>query len=117
MTVAAELTKLNLEYSNMELGEVNLANPITQSQQTNLREALLVYGLALMDDQEAILVEKIVTIIVKLIHETDEMPTTNFSVYLTNQLNQDYHSLAALFSKTKGFTIEHFIILHKIERA
>jgi AraC-like DNA-binding protein len=31
-------------------------------------------------------------------------------------LGQDYRKLAEVFSKTKGVTIERFIILHKIER-
>jgi len=31
-------------------------------------------------------------------------------------LHYDYTYLANLFSETKGTTIEHFIILHKIER-
>jgi hypothetical protein len=117
MTVATELAKLDLQFTNLKLGEVSLEEPITTNQRTQLGDALHVYGLELMDDEKEILVEKIVTVIVKMIHETDKVPVTNFSMYLTNQLNQDYHSLAALFSKTKGITIEHFIILHKIERA
>ena len=28
----------------------------------------------------------------------------------------DYHKASELFSRTKGVTIEHFIILHKVER-
>jgi len=31
-------------------------------------------------------------------------------------MNYDYTYLANLFSETEGTTIEHFIILHKIER-
>lgn len=116
MTVAAELTKEGLSYTTIKLGEVSLTKPITPGQRARIGKALHVYGLELMADEKAILVEKIVTIIVSMIHDTDEIPTTNFSVYLTNQLNQDYHSLSALFSQTKGITIEQFIILHKIER-
>lgn len=116
MMVETELTKMDLQFTNLELGEVSLAKPITQTQRTHLGGVLHVYGLKLMDDEKEILVEKIVIIIVKMIHEADDIPVTNFSVYLTNQLNQDYHSLSTLFSQTKGMTIEHFIILHKIER-
>jgi AraC-like DNA-binding protein len=31
-------------------------------------------------------------------------------------MNLDYHKMAEIFSKTKGVTIEHFILLHKVER-
>jgi copper chaperone CopZ len=116
MTVARELKKMNLYYINLELGEVQLKNPITEKQKAELKRNLRLFGLELMEDENVILVEKIVAIIVKMIHESEGLPAINFSVYLTNELNQDYHSLSALFSNTKGVTIEHFIIQHKIER-
>jgi AraC-like DNA-binding protein len=31
-------------------------------------------------------------------------------------MHLDYHKMAEVFSKTKGMTIEHFIIIHKIEK-
>ena len=117
MTVATELKNMDLHYSSIELGEVHLMKPITANERLHLSKVLHEYGLELMEDQNAILVEKIVGIIVNMIHNIDVIPSLNFSVFLNNELNQDYHSLSTLFSKTKGVTIEHFIILHKIERA
>ena len=46
----------------------------------------------------------------------DEFPEINFSVFLSEKLNHNYTYLSNLFSEVKGTTIEHFIILHKIER-
>lgn len=117
MTVAAQLRKMGLVHTHLELGEVHLLQPTKKKQRTHLKKELHKYGLELMEDKKAIMVEKIVLIIVNIIHsKEDDLPFLNFSTYLTNQLNQDYHSLSALFSKTKGITIEHFIILHKVER-
>lgn len=107
---------MNLSYVNLELGEVHLVKPITKEERVQLKDTLHTYGLELMEDEKAILVEKIVVIIVKMIHESEEIPKVNFSVLLTNELYQDYHSLSMLFSQTKGITIEQFIILHKVER-
>jgi hypothetical protein len=116
MTVKAELKKLKLLYTSLELGEIHLIKPISKKQKGELKKALHGYGLELMANKQAILVEKIVAVIVKMVHTSDETPFVNFSVFLTNQLNHDYHTLSELFSRTKGITIEHFIILHKIER-
>jgi hypothetical protein len=113
MTVASVLDKMKIPYSSLELGEVELVDPISDSQVEQLKKVLHEYGLELMEDKKAILVEKIVAIIVNMIHESEELPIFNFSVYLTNQLNQDYHTLSALFSKKKGIRIEHLIILKK----
>ena len=73
-------------------------------------------GLELMDNQRAILVEKIKNIIIELVHYTDEIPKLSFSDYLSEKLNHNYSYLSNLFSEVKGTTIEHFIIIHKIER-
>ncbi len=51
-----------------------------------------------------------------MVHYADEFPDTNFSTYLAEKLNYNYSYLAHLFSETEGMTIEHFIILHKIEK-
>ncbi len=113
MTVASVLDKMKIPYSSLELGEVELLDPISDSQVEQLKKVLQEYRLELMEDKKAILVEKIVAIIVNMIYESEELPIFNFSVYLTNQLNQHYHTLSALFSKTKGIRIEHHIILKK----
>jgi AraC-like DNA-binding protein len=107
---------MELLYTSLELGEVHLLKPITRKQRAHLKKILHRYGLELMHNKKAILVERIVATIVKMIHQSEELPVVNFSVFLANQLKQNYHSLSMLFSKTKGITIEQFIILHKIER-
>ena len=116
MAVKEELKNLGLHYVNVELGVVEIMENITPVQHDQLKMALLKSGLELMDDKRAILIEKIQNVIVEMVHYSDELPRTNFSDYLSEQLNYDYTYMANLFSETKGITIEHFIIRHKIER-
>jgi AraC-like DNA-binding protein len=116
MVVKSELEKLGIAYKSIELGEVQLTKPITEAIGQTLKKALHKSGLELMDDKKAILIEKIINIIVEMVHYSDELPKVNFSTFLSKKLHQDYHKLAEIFSKTKGITIEHFIILHKVER-
>ena len=116
MVVKSELEKLNLKYKSVELGEVELEQAIDDWQRDTLRTALLTYGLVVMDDKRSILVEKIKTLIIEMIHYNDELPDVNYSVYISEKLNYNYTYLANLFAEVKGTTIEHFIILHKIEK-
>ena len=51
-----------------------------------------------------------------MIHYTDEPLKVNFSNHLSEKLNYDYTYLANLFSEVEGINIEHYIIIHKIER-
>ncbi len=116
MIVKAELEKLGMQYRSVDLGVVNLLVPITNELRIKLRTELLKSGLELMEDKKAILIEKIKNIIIEMIHYADELPKTNFSVYLSEKLDYDYTYLSNLFSETEGITIEHFILLHKIEK-
>ena len=116
MMVKAELAKLNLLYSSVELGEVQLIHPISTEKKEILKIELHKSGLELMDDSKAKLIEKIINIIVEMIHYSDEKPVENFSSFISEKLGQDYRKLSEVFSKTKGVTIERFILLHKIER-
>ena len=116
MLVKEELKKLGIHHTTVELGVVEIMEDIDGSQREVLKHALLRSGLELMDDKKAILIEKIQNVIIEMIHYADEMPKTNFSDYLCEKLDYDYTYMANIFSETRGITIEHFIILHKIER-
>lgn len=61
-------------------------------------------------------IERIKCVIIEMVHYADDLPKTNFSDYLSKSLNYDYTYLANLFSETQGTTIEHFMIVHKIEK-
>jgi len=116
MMVKDELKKLGIRYSNISLGQVELPEDIDITQVEELRIALKQSGLELMDDKKSVLIEKIKDVIIEMVHYEDELPKVNFSEYLTEKLKYNYTYLANLFSETEGTTIEHFIIIHKIER-
>ena len=116
MVVKDAFKKLGLHYVTVNLGEVDVFENITDKQREKLKAILLNSKLELMDDKKSILIERIKAVIVEMVHYSDELPKTNFSVFLSKKLNYDYTYLANLFSDTQGTTIEHYIIMHKIEK-
>jgi YesN/AraC family two-component response regulator len=116
MVVKDELTKLGLKYSYVELGEAELLENISPAELEQLRIALLKSGLELMDDKKSVLIQKIKTIIIELVHYSEEPLVINLSDHLSQNLHHDYTYLANLFSEVQGTTIEKFYISHKIER-
>ncbi len=116
LLVKEELHKLGIDYISVHLGEVELLENITPTQLRLLKGALLKSGLEVMEDKRAVLIEKIKNLIIEVIHYDEEAPVVNFSTLISKKLLYDYTYLANLFSETEGCTIEHFIILHKIER-
>jgi AraC-like DNA-binding protein len=116
MMVKEELSKLGLHYVNVELGVVDILESISKEQHEKLKTNLALSGLELLDDKKSVLIEKIKNVIVEMIHYSDELPKVNYSEYISKKLNYDYTYLSNLFSEVNGITIQHFIILHKIER-
>lgn len=115
--VKSELTKIGLEYSNVELGMAELLEEISPEKRVLLKANLKKSGLELLEDKRIILVEKIKNVIIEMIHYTDDEPTLNFSEYLASILGYDYTYMSNVFSEVKGMTIQHFLILNKIEKA
>src|SRR5580704_7609696 len=116
MVVKDELTRLGLKYIAVDLGEVEIMEDISPLQLEQFREALLRSGLELMDDKKSILIQKIKTVIIELVHYSEEPLVINLSAFLAEKLQHDYTYLANLFSEVQGTTIEKFFISHKIER-
>ena len=116
MVVKAELEKLGLHYTTVELGEAEIMENISVPQHDQFKAALLKSGLELMDDKKSVLIGKIKNVIIELTHYSEEPLRINFSEFLSQKLNHDYTYLANLFSEVQGTTIEKFFIAHKIER-
>ena len=117
MMVKAELANLGLHYLIIDLGMVELLEDISLQQREKLKANLLLSGLELLDDKKSILIEKIKNLIIEMIHYSDELPEINYSDYISQKLHYDYTYLSNIFSEVKGITIQHYIIIHKIEKA
>jgi AraC-like DNA-binding protein len=116
MVVKEELRNLGLHFIVVDLGEVEIMENISMDQREVLKAKLIQSGLELMDDKKAMLIEKIKTVIIEMVHHSNEIIKVNFSDYLSEKMNHDYTYLSNLFSEVQGTTIEQFIISHKTER-
>jgi len=116
MMVKSELEKLGITSASVDLGMVEIQEDLTEEQLTTFGENLKKSGLGLLDDKKNILVEKIKSIIIEMIHYSDEVPEVNDSDYISEKLGYDYTYLSNTFSAVKGITIQQYIIQHKIER-
>lgn len=114
--VKESLKDLGLHFIVVELGVVEIMETLTKTQLESLKAVLNESGLELMDDKRAMLIERIKTVIIEMVHHSDELPKSNFSDFISDKLDHDYTYLANLFSEVQGTTIEQFIIAHKVER-
>ncbi|KAA2224903.1 helix-turn-helix transcriptional regulator [Chryseobacterium sediminis] len=116
MVVHQELEKLGIKNAVVDLGTVELLDDISSEKRQILKENLLKTGLEVLDDKKSILIEKIKNVVIEMIHYSDELPKENFSDYISEKLGYDYTYLANTFSEVKGMTLQHFIIINKVEK-
>lgn len=116
LVIKSILAELDLPYSNIKLGEVELTRDMSPQEYTNLSTRLTAIGFDLIDDRRTRLIERIKTIIVEVVYNRIVLKS-NLSDYISDQLHLDYKYLSNIFSETEGVTIEKYLINQKIERA
>jgi len=116
LVVTSILKDIRLPFKSVELGAVELQNPILKEQRAFLKTQLLKHGLELMDDQDAITIERTEQAVLAAVEKAQEMSDLKLSEYIGRELGSSYITISQLFSKIKGITIEHYYLLQKIEK-
>lgn len=116
MVVENELRNLGLNPLQVTLGEAMLDSEPSPADKLRINDALLPLGFELIDDKRSLLIERIKTQIVELVHQRNGRLKTNLSDYLSDKLHHDYSYLSNLFSEIEGTTIEKFFIAQRIEK-
>ena len=117
--VQEELEKLGIKVNSIALGEVKVSYIEEEIPEESISQTLKENGFELLIDKKAKIIEQIKNYIINLVHYDDlaKYEQSNFSDLIEKELELDYHYLTSLFSSIENITIEHFIILQKIERA
>jgi len=114
--VKSIVEKLGLQLVSIDIGEIEVGEILSAQQYEKLKESLHQNDFEMISGKENILTEKIKNVVIEMIHYSDEMPVIKYSSYISSKLKTNYTYLSKIFSRVKNVTIEHFIILHKIER-
>ena len=96
-------------------GSVSFPLGINREKYSSLLTELEHYGIEIVDDHKAILVQKIKSRITDMLYNDNALPALKISAYLAESLNENYRTLANVFSEVCHMSIESFIIFHKIE--
>jgi len=117
--VREELEKIGLIVSKISLGEVEVIGEINPGKRDQIKSVLELNGFELIEDKKAKLIDSIKNFIVQKIHHEKETQggDIKFSVLIEKHIGMEYNHLSSLFSSAEGITIEHFIILQKVEKA
>jgi AraC-like DNA-binding protein len=116
MAVAAILQELAIPYTEVHIGSVDGTPELTDRQKEQLQERLAQTGLGLIEDRKVALTEQVRGVVMRMIHELEELPSVNYSHYISSALGLDYTYLANTFRAIRGMTIQQYIIRQKIEK-
>jgi AraC-like DNA-binding protein len=117
MAVKSEFEKLGIHKNFIRNGGILVKEDISSERRKQLKEALKISGFELVDEQKSLLIEKINSIIVELVHYSDNRCKKNIHGYISKKLHHSYTWLDNLFLEIQNITIEKFFSAHKIERA
>lgn len=118
LKVKSEFEQLGIKEAKVQLGKVELSNPVSNNQIEQLRNALSPSGLEVMLNSNLEVVEQIKGVVRQMIDEpVDSMvdQTITNSEYISKKLGKSYTCLAKVFSEETGVSIGQFIIGHRIE--
>jgi len=111
------LENISVPFEVLGLNEISFPKGISDEHLNTLKDKFDYYGIEVIDNQKAALIQKIKDVIVEMVWNDNEMPNVNTSNYLASKLHHSYGYLSNLFSEITYTSIENFIIIQKIERA
>lgn len=112
-----KLDECQIKHRILGFGEVEFLERVSAEKLDLFSKSLDSYGIEIVKNQKAILIEKIKETIIDMVFNEDTSLSVKSSVYLSEKLNYSYGHLSSLFSEVTYTSIENFIILQKIEYA
>ena len=112
-----QLDSLNLNYSIIGFGEVEIKETLQGDKLKQLSSGLGNYGIEIVESHKSILVQKIKDAIIEMVYMDEKLPSSKISSYLADKLGHSYGYISNLFSDVTYTSIGNFIILQKTERA
>jgi AraC-like DNA-binding protein len=112
-----QLERLDIKYQMLELGEIEISDGLAADVFEELQTSLQKYSIFIVNNEKSQLIQRIKDTIVEMIYENEKLPLVTVSQYLSDKLNFSYGYITNIFTENTYSSIEHFIIIQKIERA
>lgn len=115
--VREDLLKEGFMVQSVHLGEAYVANNLNEEEINRIKVILEDEGFELLEDKKAGIIEKVKIAVIKKFQDEGEIAEDfNFPEYISKELSMDYGYLSTLFSSAENITLEHYIILQRIEK-
>lgn len=117
MTVKNILISLDIPFDAVTLGRIILTKELNPKKMTAFNEELKIFGFEILTQKEAVIVERIKTVLLQLIEDQElKKKEQNISAILSESIGMNYSKISKLFSSKESKTIERYFIELKIEK-
>lgn len=116
MAVEQIMQKLDLPYSQVQIGQINTDRSFNTTELEALEQELQAIGFEILHDRKKQLVEQIKIVLLELVNQKDGV-SLKTSQYLIDRLSYEYSYLSTIFSEIQGESIEKYLIKLRIEKA
>ncbi|WP_026261077.1 helix-turn-helix domain-containing protein [Spirosoma luteum] len=115
--VRDELSRLGLEVTEADLGQVTLRNPVDANALTRIDEVLAHQGFSIIDDHKLTIHQRARLFVDTYFGQTDLSESrTRLSAQLQADLGLEYDTISSQFAKAEGTTLEKYIISKRIDK-
>lgn len=114
--VKSELKKLEIYYTISNHGAIEFPLHISKEKEEALAANLLENGLVLLDEQNSMIIDKIITTVCDVVQNSDEIPNLRFNDIINDYIGSMNGSILKIFSDVKGISLIQFIVAQKVNR-
>ncbi len=115
MTVKDILTRHEIPFQKVDLGEVELQKALSPEKKGKLKKELLKVGFDLIQERNERLVSRMKSVIIEDVY-SENPSNMKLSEILSEKLHYDYSHITHLFSESEGKSIKKFYNEMRIER-
>ena len=116
LTVENILNDLKIPYHQVVLGEVDLAQKLSENELKEIGGQLNKVGFELIEKRVNKIIEDIKRAVIEYLNLGMDNENLKLSSFIVKKIPYDYSYLSDLFSTIEGKTIEQFFILSRIEK-
>lgn len=110
------LTKLDVPYITISLGEAELERKLEDSELEVVQKEFDKVGFEILIDRKERIVNRIKSLIIAKVYKTEIFDNQRLSKVLTDRLNYNYSHLTHIFTNVEGMSIQQYQNKIKIER-
>lgn len=109
------LADLGIAWVRVELGEVELEDPLIAPTLAQLENALVQGGFGIVHDRDTQLIVQAKAAIIKEVHHGEGM-RIELAKLVQHATNREFSTVSKLFTEVEGITLEQYYLLQRLER-